>query len=119
MPLHPLPLALAVALAACARATFPYSTIAGVPEAVGGPTCCMFDTPFLGLRVGAATTAAYTGNSASYVWSYGASVNAMLEPPAPTGLVADPDPNAYSHCGKWLNAAYFADDRCAACCALY
>ena len=81
------------------------STLVGAPEVVGGPTCCLFDSPFLALR-GAAGTVGLTANGATAVYSRGATVDATLPSPQPTGLAPDADAASYSHCGKWLNAAF-------------
>jgi hypothetical protein len=85
-----------------------FSTLVGAPEVVGGPTCCLFDSPFLGLRTSAGTVG-LTANSDTRVFSLGASVSNTLPAPLATGLSADADAASFSHCGKWLNAA-FVDD---------
>jgi hypothetical protein len=90
-----------------AAAAATYTTIVGAPEVVGGPTCCMFDSPFLGLRT-AAGAVGLTANSDTYVFALGASVSDTLPTPLKTGLTPDASASSYSHCGKWLNAA-FAD----------
>lgn len=82
-----------------------YTTLVGAPEVVGGPACCLYDSPFLGLRSGAGTLG-ITSNSDTYLVSRGASVSASLPSPVKVGLDADADAESYSHCGKWLNAAF-------------
>ena len=69
----------------------------------------MFDSPLLALR---ATTSsgseavAFTANSDTYVFSRGGDISRVLPSPLPTGLAADVSNVSYSHCGKWLNAAF-------------
>ena len=82
-----------------------FTTLVGTPEVVAGPTCCLFDSPFLALATSAGTLG-YTANSASVVLTRGPSVSALLPTPLPTGLAADKSPASLSHCGKWLNAAF-------------
>jgi hypothetical protein len=81
------------------------TTIVGPPEVVGGPASSLFDQPHLSLR-SAAGVLGYTSNSASFLYSLGASIDAQLPTPQPVGLQADPSPQSFSHCGKWLNAAH-------------
>ena len=95
----------AAAAAAWRGAAATLSTVVGAPEVVGGPTCCLFDSPFLALR-SAAGTVGLTANGETDVVSRGATVDARLPAPAPTGLTRDADTASYSHCGKWLNAAF-------------
>ena len=90
---------------AAAAAASAYTTLVGAPELVGGPTCCMFDSPFLGLRT-ATGAVGITANSDTYVFALGASVSDTLPSPLATGLHADADNSSYSFCGKWLNAAF-------------
>lgn len=85
------------------------TTVVGPPEVMGGPTCCKFDSPFLGLSFEDARTVAYTSNSETYLWSNGSSVSAQLPVPQPVNLTSDPDASSYSHCGKWANAAWIED----------
>jgi hypothetical protein len=101
-------IALLLALPVCmdAAASDRLTTLVGAPEVMGGPACCLFDSPLAAVRRADATTLAYTANSQSYVWSRGASVSDQLAAPAFTGLGPDPDAGAYSHCGKWINAAW-------------
>ena len=82
------------------------STVIGVPEVVGGPTCCMFDSPFLGLQVTSDTVIGYTSNSDSYVYSKGTNISNNLQIPYRIGLDPDPNITGYSHCGKWINAGW-------------
>jgi hypothetical protein len=96
---------LVATLAAGPRASETLATAVGVPEVVGGPTCCLFDSPFLGLATSAGTVG-LSANSDTFVVSLGASVSSQLAQPLPTGLAADSDNTSYSHCGKWLNAAF-------------
>jgi hypothetical protein len=81
-------------------------TVVGVPEVQGGPTCCMFDSPYLGVALSPSAVAAYTANSNTYLYALGPTVDSLLPSPAPVGLGPDPDVTSYSHCGKWLNAAW-------------
>jgi hypothetical protein len=94
-----------VAAAARRGAASTLSTLVGAPEVVGGPTCCLFDSPLLALR-SVAGTVGLTANGATAVYSRGATVDATLPSPLPTGLAPDADAASYSHCGKWLNAAF-------------
>ena len=82
------------------------TTVVGPPEVVAGPTCCLFDSPFLAVRVNG-TTVTYSANSGTFVMGIGQSIDDLLPSPAFTGLGADKDDDdSLSHCGKWLNAAY-------------
>lgn len=81
------------------------STVVGIPEVVGGPTCCMFDSPFLGLQVSPSVIVGYTSNSNSYVFAQGNNVTDEIVPYR-IGLDPDPNVNGYSHCGKWINAGW-------------
>lgn len=99
-------LLLFVASFSVVRALLPLSSVVDAPEVVGGPACCVFDSPFLAIRLNSTTTAGYTANSQSYLWSSGPDVNSTLASPEFTGLGPDPLNTSYSHCGKWLNAAW-------------
>ena len=85
------------------------TTIAGPPEIMGGPLCCVFDSPFLALQTRGNVTLGYTANSQSYVWSQGPTVDSQLPKPLYTNLGPDPSNTSFSHCGKWLNAAFLDD----------
>ena len=80
------------------------STLVGAPSIIGGPVCCLFDSPYLGLRssVGAV---GITANSETVIYSHGSTIFDFLEIPISTNLSADTSVNSYSHCGKWLNSA--------------
>jgi hypothetical protein len=82
-----------------------FSTVVGPPEVMGGPASDLFDQPHLAIH-STAGVLGYTSNSASVLYSLGASIEAQLPTPLPVGLHADPSPLSYSHCGKWLNAAF-------------
>ena len=82
------------------------TTVVGPPEVVAGPTCCLFDSPFLSLRTSSGEVLGYSANAVSDLFSAGASIDALLPSPLPTGLHADAAATSYSHCGKWLNAAF-------------
>jgi hypothetical protein len=102
----------ALASAASSAAALPplapaqsFTTVVGPPEVVGGPASDLFDQPQLGIH-SAAGVLGYTSNAASVLYSRGATIDAQLPAPLPTGLLPDPSPASYSHCGKWLNAAF-------------
>jgi hypothetical protein len=95
----------AALLAASANAQ-QLASVVGPPEIVGGPTCCLFDSPFLALQTSPGTTTGYTANSNTFVWSVGATISDQLPMPTFTGLGPDANATSYSHCGKWLNAAW-------------
>ena len=87
---------LALTFVGVSRALVQLSSVVDVPEVVGGPACCVFDSPFLAIRANASTTLSYTANSETYLWSDGADVNAVLPAPAPTGLAPDPAPSVHA-----------------------
>lgn len=82
-----------------------YTTLVGAPTIQAGPTCCLFDSPFLALQSSAGTVG-YSANSNTDVVSRGDDISAWLPAPAPTGLSPDANNSSYSHCGKWMNAAF-------------
>ena len=82
------------------------ASVVEVPEVVGGPVSNMFDSPFLALLKHDNSTVGYTANSVSYLWSNGSDINAVLAVADDTGLGPDGANTSYSHCGKWLNAAW-------------
>lgn len=86
------------------------TTIVGPPEVLAGPECCLFDSPFLSLMNADGVVLGYSANSASKLLVRGADINAVLPAPLDTGLDADANAESYSHCGKWLNAAWLAPD---------
>lgn len=82
------------------------ATIAGTPEVVAGPSCCMFDSPYMAIKSGDGVVRGYTANQISYVLSRGSTISDVLPNPTSTGLGRDTSNTSYSHCGKWLNAAW-------------
>jgi hypothetical protein len=87
------------------------TTVVGIPEIVGGPTCCMFDSPFLALRLPTTNTVVgFTANSNTFLYTNGTDVSSYLNPPLDTGLDPDPSTSSYSHCGKWMNSAVVDPD---------
>lgn len=82
------------------------TSIVGAPSIIGGPACCLFDSPYLGLRTSAGAIG-ITANSETEVYAIGEkTVFEFLQTPVSTGLTADGNVNSYSHCGKWLNSAF-------------
>ena len=87
------------------------TTIVGAPEVLSGPQCCLFDSPFLGISAAAGGgVLGYTANSESWLLSAGATISSLLPAPLPIGLQSDPSNASFSHCGKWLNAAFAEAD---------
>ena len=82
-----------------------FTTLVGAPTVVSGPTCCLFDSPFLALQSSAGTLG-YSANSVTEVVAHGGDISSWLPSPKPTGLTPDSADSSYSHCGKWLNAAF-------------
>ena len=87
-------------------ATRGWATLVSIPEVQGGPTCCLFDSPFSATH--STNVVGYTSNSKSFVWSIGniCDFNNILNPPKADGLGPDPNADGFSHCGKWLNAVW-------------
>jgi hypothetical protein len=82
------------------------TSLVGAPSIIGGPVCCLFDSPYLGLRTSAGAVG-ITANSETAVFANGDnSIFEFLKVPISTGLTSDSSVNSYSHCGKWLNSAY-------------
>ena len=62
-------------------ATRGWATLVSIPEVQGGPTCCLFDSPFSATH--STNVVGYTSNSKSFVWSIGniSDFNSILNPP--------------------------------------
>ena len=80
------------------------TTVAGPWSTRSAAASGGFDFPALALRVNASATAVYTGHSEVDLFSLGATVDAQLSPPRPTGLAPDASNLSFAHCGRWLNA---------------
>lgn len=81
-------------------------SLLGITEFVGGPSCCMFDSPFVALQNSQNSTVGFSSNQITWLISDGDSINSTIKIPLQTGLVPDSNESSYAHCGRWLNSAW-------------
>ena len=81
------------------------TTIVGAPIVFGGPVQNLFDSPYLALKSNRGHVG-LTANGETVVFGEGDTIFSTLPVPLQTGLKENTSKLSYSHCGKWLNAAY-------------